>query len=90
MRVLLASESARLAALLQAHGLIALSTPLFAWSPDPRAEALHQGLARQGIWTRHFSAIPSVRFGLPGLEQEWARLELALARTMDELSKIGE
>lgn len=87
MRVLLASESARLVALLQAHGLVAPSTPLFAWFPDPRAEALHQGLARQGIWTRYFSAIPSVRFGLPGLEQEWARLELALARTMDELSK---
>ena len=82
MRARLASESARLAALLQTHGFVALSTPLFAWLPDPRAEALHEALARQGIWTRYFSNPASVRFGLPASEQDWTRLERVLTQAM--------
>ncbi|CAB3719962.1 Histidinol-phosphate aminotransferase [Paraburkholderia sediminicola] len=78
MRTLLEAESARLVSLLQAHGLATNSTPLFAWTNDARAAALHEALAQRGVWTRLFTATGSVRFGLPASDTEWARLEESL------------
>ncbi|MEA3130196.1 MAG: cobalamin biosynthesis protein CobC [Paraburkholderia sp.] len=78
MRTRLAAESARLVSLLHAHGFAARSTPLFAWTDDARAAAMHEALARRGVWTRLFAASGSVRFGLPASEAEWARLEAGL------------
>ena len=78
MRMRLDAESARLVNLLRAHGLATHSTPLFAWTDDARAAALHEALARRGVWTRLFSASGSVRFGLPASDAEWARLEESL------------
>ncbi|MFM0384356.1 threonine-phosphate decarboxylase CobD [Paraburkholderia dipogonis] len=78
MRTRLDTESARLVSLLQAHGLATHSTPLFAWTDDARAAALHEALARRGVWTRLFTATGSVRFGLPASDTEWARFEESL------------
>jgi len=73
-------ESARLHTLLARHGL----TPdggcaLFQWLRTPRATYLHDALARQSILTRSFSEPSSLRFGLPGNEADWGRLDAALA-----------
>jgi len=76
----LRAKSARLAALLQRHGL----TPqghcdLFQWVPTSRAADLHELLARAGILTRLYDSPASLRFGLPGTEADWSRLDTALA-----------
>ncbi|MFM0101398.1 threonine-phosphate decarboxylase CobD [Paraburkholderia nemoris] len=78
MRTLLEAESARLVSLLQAHGFTTHSTPLFAWTADERAAALHEALAQRGVWTRLFTATGSVRFGLPASDTEWTRFEESL------------
>jgi len=69
MRVQLAAQSARLTGLLQAQRFSPKSTPLFAWTDDPRAAALHPASA-------------SVRFGLPGSEDEWLRFEQGLSASV--------
>ncbi|HEY1611276.1 MAG TPA: threonine-phosphate decarboxylase CobD [Paraburkholderia sp.] len=79
MRVRLANESARLAALLREHGLEPHATPLFAWVVDSRAAMLQHALAQQGIWTRWFAEPTSLRFGLPDSEAAWQRLAYALS-----------
>ncbi|WP_429307109.1 threonine-phosphate decarboxylase CobD [Paraburkholderia sp. GAS38] len=82
MRAQLAAQSARLTGLLQAQRFSPHSTPLFAWTDDPRAAALHRELALRGIWTRLFPASASVRFGLPGSRDEWLRFEQALSESV--------
>jgi cobalamin biosynthetic protein CobC len=79
-RARLPEQAERLAALLRRHGL----TPgggcaLFQWAAIPNAAAIHEKLARQGILTRLFTEPASLRFGLPGTEAGWARLEEVLA-----------
>lgn len=75
--------SARLAALLQRHGLGPEGgTNLFQWSPSNRAVQIHDGLARRGILTRHFDNPPSLRFGLPATENDWRRLDASLGAVM--------
>ncbi|AOJ10977.1 threonine-phosphate decarboxylase CobD [Burkholderia mayonis] len=82
----LAHDGARVAALLRANGFVTRATPLFGWTADPRAHALHEALAARGIWTRYFAHAPSVRIGLPAHEEEWRRLEHALAECVPMLS----
>lgn len=75
----------------QAHGLDSLlthfgltvqgGTPLFRLAAAPGARRIHQRLAGEGIWTRAFSYAPQwLRFGLPGGDKKFARLEHAMAR----------
>jgi cobalamin biosynthetic protein CobC len=78
MRARLDGESARLAGLLQVQGFATHSTPLFAWTDDARAAALHEALAQRGVWTRLFASSGSVRFGLPASDDEWARFDKSL------------
>lgn len=78
MRTRLDTESARLVSLLHAQDFATRSTPLFAWTDDARAAALHEALAQRGVWTRLFTASGSVRFGLPASEAEWMRFEESL------------
>ncbi|WGY67736.1 threonine-phosphate decarboxylase [Burkholderia cepacia] len=85
----LAADGERLAALLRTHGFAVRATPLFSWTDDPRAAALHAALAAHGIWTRHFPAPSSVRVGLPGSEAEWRRLGDALARCVPLLQQAS-
>lgn len=80
-RLQLQQQGSRLHALLAAHQL----TPdggcaLFQWIRTDRAQQLHEALARQGILTRLFTTPASLRFGLPGDEAEWQRLDTALQR----------
>jgi cobalamin biosynthetic protein CobC len=82
MRTRLDAESARLVSLLHAQGLPTHSTPLFAWTDDARAAALHEALARRGVWTRLFTASGSVRFGLPASDTEWTRFEESLGEAV--------
>ena len=79
-RVRLAEASARLGALLERHGQrVAGASDLFAWTPGADARRLQDRLARQAILVRAFDAPAGLRFGLPGAEAEWQRLESALA-----------
>lgn len=82
-RAWLHAASARLAALLSRHGLVpTASTAFFHGWRDPRAAAVHEALARQGVLTRLFDAPASLRFGLPADEAALDRLAAALASTL--------
>ncbi|MFM0669893.1 threonine-phosphate decarboxylase CobD [Paraburkholderia sediminicola] len=84
MRTRLDAESARLVDLLHAQGFNTRSTPLFAWTDDSRAAALHEALARRGVWTRLFTSSGSVRFGLPANEAEWTRFAESMHEAVRE------
>jgi cobalamin biosynthetic protein CobC len=78
-RYRLVKDSARLAALLATHGLAPNgSCALFQWICTSRAAELHDRLARRGILARRFDDPASLRFGLPGNEPAWKRLDAAL------------
>jgi cobalamin biosynthetic protein CobC len=70
--------SARLATLLTRHGFQPQGgCALFQWLITERAEVLHEFMARRGILLRLFTHNSSLRFGLPGDEADWARLDCA-------------
>ena len=50
---------------------------LFQWLSTQRAEELYEFMARRGILLRLFTHNSSVRFGLPGEEADWLRLDQA-------------
>ncbi|MBU6296657.1 MAG: threonine-phosphate decarboxylase [Alphaproteobacteria bacterium] len=78
-RAALAGHAARLGALLCEYGLAPSGgTALFQWICTEQARSAHEQLAGQGILTRLFEAPASLRFGLPGTEPEWQRLQAAL------------
>lgn len=78
-RLLAAGE--RLARLLDAHGLASPSgCALFRWVPTPRAAALHMAFARHAVLVRAHEG--GLRFGLPGEEAEWQKLETVLREVM--------
>jgi len=81
----LQADGGRLARLLAAQGLQPTGgCALFQFCPTPQAAELHERLACQGILTRLFTEPASLRFGLPGDEAGWQRLQQALA-TLKEL-----
>ncbi|KUY73719.1 threonine-phosphate decarboxylase CobD [Burkholderia sp. RF4-BP95] len=88
-RMRLAADGERLAALLRTHGFAVHATPLFSWTDDPRAAALHAALAAHGIWTRYFARPSSVRVGLPGNEAEWRRFADALSQCVPTLPQAA-
>lgn len=76
----LAEAAARLAAMLAAAGLEpAGATALFQWVPTAHALRWQQALMQQAILVRRFEEPAALRFGLPGSEAEWRRLQQALA-----------
>lgn len=78
-RLLAASE--RLAGLLGHHGLASPSgCTLFRWVPTPLAREQHAAFARQAVLVRVFDG--GLRFGLPGAEAQWQKLEDALRQVM--------
>lgn len=81
MRLRLKEDSKRLNDCLGAAGLsIVGGTSLFTLVRDERAPILFTHLMESGILTRSFDERPAdLRFGLPGEEAEWPRLEAALA-----------
>jgi len=78
----LALDAERFDAILGRAGCQALGgTPLFRLAAHPLAEALAEKLGESGILVRRFSYEPTwLRFGIPGCEEAWRRLELALWR----------
>ncbi|RWQ39874.1 MAG: threonine-phosphate decarboxylase [Mesorhizobium sp.] len=81
MRRRLAEDAARLDALFGRFGVpVAGGTTLFRYVRLTDAAGLFSALGERGILLRHFSGRPHVlRAGLPGPEEEWQRLESALA-----------
>lgn len=79
----LQADSERLYKLLCTSGLQpAGRTSLFCYCPTPQAELLHGHLASAGVLTRLFSSPAALRFGLPGSEDEWQRLQQAVNTAM--------
>jgi cobalamin biosynthetic protein CobC len=77
----LRQESERLAGLLDQHGWRSPSgCALFRWVPTERAAWLSDALAKQAVLVRCFDN--GVRFGLPGDEPAWLRLDAALKEVM--------
>ncbi len=70
----------RLDALLAPHGRVVGGTSLYRLLETPEAPALFAHLGLCGVYVRRFAYHPRwLRFGLPGAENEWLRLEAALA-----------
>ena len=81
----LRADAARLTTLLRDFGLApAGGCELFQWVMTAKARGVHERLARSGILCRLFENPASLRFGLPGTEQEWHRLEPALHAAVRE------
>ncbi|OWG35850.1 threonine-phosphate decarboxylase, partial [Stutzerimonas stutzeri] len=75
----LCADGLRLAVLLSEHGLApAGGTALFQLVAQQQAVGLHGYFARRGILLRLFAETRCLRFGLPGDETGWQRLEQAL------------
>lgn len=76
----LQSSAGRLDACLAAHRLkVAGGTALFRLVETPRATALFDHLLEHRIYVRQFPEHPRwLRFGLPGAQADWQRLEAAL------------
>ena len=70
--------SQRLGELLAAHGLTSASTALFHYVVTPRAAEMQETFARRAILLRRFDEPYALRFGLPGSDGEWQRLESVL------------
>lgn len=80
MRIQLKTAGQRLSELLLNHGIEPVGgTALFQLAHTPESEHIYQRFARQGVLIRLFPELSAIRFGLPGIEQEWQRLETALA-----------
>ncbi|MER9656485.1 threonine-phosphate decarboxylase CobD [Mesorhizobium sp. M0152] len=81
MRASLADASARLDGLFGRFGVpVAGGTTLFRHLQLPNAAGLFSALGERGILLRHFADRPhALRAGLPGSQEEWQRLESALA-----------
>lgn len=71
--------SQRLFRLLEQYGLRPQGgCALFQWLISDHAEQLHEFMAQRGILLRLFVHDSSLRFGLPGTDADWLRLERAL------------
>jgi cobalamin biosynthesis protein CobC len=70
----------RLDGLIGQLGAVVGGKSLFRLLETPNAAALFAHLGRHGVYVRRFRYDPCwLRFGLPGAESEWLRLEAALA-----------
>jgi cobalamin biosynthetic protein CobC len=74
----LATANARLKTLLARHGLDSVAGGnLFRYAASGAAGHWHEHLARRGILVRRLTQPDALRFGLPGAESEWQRVERA-------------
>lgn len=84
-RAALLSAGERLADLLRRHRLAPLGgCALFQWLLHAQAAQLFDFCARRGILLRLYRAPLGLRFGLPGDEAGWQRLDAALAAWNEE------
>ena len=78
-RTTLSADSLRLKQLLTQYGLMPNGgTDLFQFVMTAQSSAIHQALAKQGVWVRLFES--ALRFGLPE-KSDWNKLEQALQNT---------
>ena len=79
-------SSDRLDRILNACGMeVVGGTSLFRLVATDHAGAIYQTLAQSGIMVRQFQYDPKwLRFGLPGSEHDWQRLEVALSQCSSE------
>ncbi|PVE20332.1 threonine-phosphate decarboxylase [Microvirga sp. KLBC 81] len=86
-----ANDAAHLDRLLQqAIGTTSMGTTLYRLIENPAAANLFTHLGRRGIWTRPFKDNPNrLRFGLPGSDEAWARLETALAEFASKVERAA-
>ena len=90
-RIELSLHAARLNNLLLGAGFNPTgSNTLFQWVKTSRAHTIYQSLAKKGILVRYFAQPSSVRFGLPGTEPQWQRLEQALENLRAYLAELEE
>lgn len=77
----LTAEAARLDEIAGAAGWRLLGgTPLFRLYETGDGAAAQERLARHRIWSRRFESHPGwLRLGLPGIKNEWTRLEAAIS-----------
>jgi cobalamin biosynthetic protein CobC len=82
-RAWLCEASSRLAKLLTTHGLSpAGGCEFFHYCVHAEARALQRALAEQAILVRHFDNPQALRFGLPGDDAAFSRLDRALAEVL--------
>ncbi|VXC40377.1 Threonine-phosphate decarboxylase [Pseudomonas sp. 8Z] len=87
----LLADGARLATLLRDSGLPPTGgTALFQFCSTRRAVPCMELLARRGILVRLFAELDSLRFGLPGDEAGWQRLEQGLRDCAPILASLEE
>lgn len=92
MRQRLAGDAGRLDALLGRFDVsVAGGTSLFRYLSFSEAPSLFSALGERGILVRHFAdRRQALRAGLPGSEQEWQRLESALAAWAARRKDMGK
>jgi cobalamin biosynthesis protein CobC len=89
-RLILKKRANRLSALLAGHGLVkAGGSDLFAWVKHERAKEIATRLAQNAILVRCFSDPPSLRFGLPASEEEFTKLDRALASCNEIIAAVS-
>ena len=86
MRLRLTVDAMRLDGVLAHAGFTGLSgCDLFRAGRHPRAAAVHESLARAGVWCRRFDDRPDcLRFGLPGDDEAFERLDTALKAAFEK------
>lgn len=80
MRAALATDGARMAALLKHHGASPTGPALFKTFRTDTARPWQDALAREAILVRAFDTPAALRLGLPPNEAGWRRLDAALSR----------
>lgn len=89
-RILLPANSSRLSQLLSKYGLSPHGgSAFFQWVIHDNARCIHEQLASQGILIRRFEQPESLRFGLPGSDEGWQRLEQALSNLSFRLPTLA-
>lgn len=82
----LLADGERLNLLLRQYDLVTTGTSLFRYCRTDHADRLWQAMAERGILLRRFNEPVALRFGLPGEEAQWRKLEQAL----DEIVTVQE
>ncbi|TBR37043.1 MULTISPECIES: threonine-phosphate decarboxylase CobD [Dyella] len=86
----LRAASTHLAALLANRGLApSAGTPFFQWCRHAHAPAIQRALARKGVLVRLFDEPSSLRFGLPGSQEAFDRLDRALREAVVAPNVLG-
>jgi cobalamin biosynthetic protein CobC len=92
MQEYLYKQSSRLKMMLEKHQFSIIGkTNLFILISSDNASEFFQALATEGILVRRFEEYPKwIRIGLPGAENEWAKLDGILEKTLYSINNMGK